>query len=128
RQHPAPWNPVKLSLGDSNTEGWTVPPNFLEPRHIQERGIAGDMTWGVLERINQPLHESPTKIYLIIGTNDLGAGTTVDQLLENCPTILDSIKPPIRVFCIAIPPINNQIMAANGISTSSTSKKIFEAN
>ncbi|TVM23845.1 hypothetical protein DQK91_23490 [Oceanidesulfovibrio marinus] len=115
-------------MGDSNTEGWTVPPNFLEPRHIQERGIAGDMTWGVLERINQPLHESPTKIYLIIGTNDLGAGTTVDQLLENCPTILDSIKPPIRVFCIAIPPINNQIMAANGISTSSTSKKIFEAN
>lgn len=118
----------KIFLGDSNTEGWRVPPNFLAPLGIQERGIAGDMTWGVLQRIDQHLEEDPTKIYLMIGTNDLGAGATVEQLIANYRAILDAIPGPIRVYCVAIPPINTQIMKANSIDTASTTRNIQEAN
>lgn len=75
-------------VGDSITAGaqW----NELFPGvPVRNRGIGGDRTEDLLARID-PLTAGPArKVFLKIGTNDLGAGIDEATILENYETILD---------------------------------------
>lgn len=75
-------------VGDSITAGaeW----NELFPgAPVRNRGIGGDRTDDVLRRFDQLTVGPPSKIFLKIGTNDLGTGVDAATILENYREILD---------------------------------------
>jgi lysophospholipase L1-like esterase len=58
-------------IGNSITEGgndWSA--KFGSP-NIRNRGIAGDVTDGVLKRLVEIFHFKPKKVFILIGINDL---------------------------------------------------------
>ncbi|MCX2982187.1 sialate O-acetylesterase [Halieaceae bacterium IMCC14734] len=60
-------------LGDSITEGGEWQEVFPALRAIN-RGIGGDITTGVLQRLEQVSKAAPERVFLMIGTNDLTHG------------------------------------------------------
>ncbi len=78
-------------VGDSITAGaqW----NELFPGvPVRNRGIGGDRTEDILARFD-PLAVGPaSKVFLKIGTNDLGAGIDEATVLENYEKILDRFE------------------------------------
>ncbi len=74
-------------LGDSMTdEGkWhQLFPNM----NLVNRGIGGDTTLGVLNRLDQIVTLEPRKIFLMIGTNDLCFNRSVPDTIKNYDLIL----------------------------------------
>jgi lysophospholipase L1-like esterase len=68
-------------LGDSLTEwgNW----HELVPEHrIINRGIAGDTSSGVLDRLQEVIERRPKVVFVMIGTNDIGL-QSVDFLPES---------------------------------------------
>jgi lysophospholipase L1-like esterase len=60
-------------LGDSITQGgeWA---EIFPDLAVKNRGIGGDTTTGVLERLHQVTNGQPSAVYIKIGTNDLTHG------------------------------------------------------
>ena len=60
-------------LGDSITQGgeWA---ELFPSLTVKNRGIGGDTTTGVLERLHQVTNGQPSALYIKIGTNDLTHG------------------------------------------------------
>ena len=93
-------------LGDSITEAFHV--NEMFPGlPIKNRGISGDTTNGVLERLHQITAGRPQKIFLMIGSNDLGFGYSEAHVIANYETILARIRqesPDTEVYAHSILP------------------------
>ncbi|MBR4377604.1 MAG: hypothetical protein IKP50_01765 [Bacilli bacterium] len=88
-------------LGDSITEGYPLHIFFNEYK-VANRGINGDTTGGVIDRLEFSVYDlNPKVIYLMIGTNNL------QTCLENYETILKGIKnycPRSKVMLMSITP------------------------
>ncbi len=99
-------------LGDSITELLPVGELF-ENKAFYNRGISGDTTYGVLERLESNVFPlNPRKVFLLIGTNDIAHNIDIDKIFENIKTIIDRLKkqiPDVDIFLEAIYPINNHI-------------------
>lgn len=101
-----------IFLGDSITdEGeWT---ELLDNPNIMNRGISGDTTDGVLNRLEQIIKSRPQKIFLMIGINDLVfKNKSIENILENYKQILHELKtniPETKVLIQSVLPVNNQI-------------------
>lgn len=80
-----------IFLGNSITDGceWS---ELFQNSNVKNRGIGGDDTDGILERINEVTESQPAKIFILIGTNDLAYGKTVDYIMDNYVKIIDSIQ------------------------------------
>lgn len=75
-------------LGDSLTAGgqWNeMFPDLL----VKNRGIGGDTTATVLERVGQVTAGKPAKVLLMVGTNDLSTNVPLVRIVENYAAILD---------------------------------------
>jgi len=88
-----------VMLGDSLTEGGSW--NELSHRDdISNDGIAGDTTFGVLHRLDN-LSPEIKKVFIMIGSNDLGYGESVEYVFSNYKKIIEileirGIKPYIQ--------------------------------
>jgi lysophospholipase L1-like esterase len=81
-----------VMLGDSITEGADWPALFPRVR-IHNEGIGGDDTDGVLRRLALVTDRRPSKVFVMIGTNDIGKGAhSVDEIVRNTATIVDQIR------------------------------------
>ena len=81
-----------VMLGDSITEGADWPTLFPRVR-IHNEGIGGDDTDGVLRRLALVTDRRPGKVFLMIGTNDIGKGVhSPDEIVNNIATIVDQIR------------------------------------
>ena len=80
-----------IFLGNSITEGGDWKALFPNVNAVN-RGISGDVTDGILDRLDEVVSSKPKKIFLLIGTNDLARGKNVDYVLNNCNLILEKIK------------------------------------
>jgi lysophospholipase L1-like esterase len=81
-----------VMLGDSITEGadWQ---DLLPGVRIHNQGIGGDDTDGVLRRLALVTDRRPGKVFVMIGTNDIGKGVhSVDEIVANITTIVDRIR------------------------------------
>jgi lysophospholipase L1-like esterase len=58
---------------------------------VRNRGIGGDTTATVLERVEQVSAGSPAKVFLLVGTNDLGTGVPHARIVANYAAILDRL-------------------------------------
>jgi lysophospholipase L1-like esterase len=106
------YTPVKkgdiVFLGDSITDGgcWD---ELFPGLPVKNRGINGDDTIGLLNRLEPILYYSPKAIFLLIGTNDLNwwAYRHDDDILATYDQILDcckAISPATKVFVQSILP------------------------
>jgi lysophospholipase L1-like esterase len=106
-------------LGNSITAGgndWSVRLNYP---NIKNRGIGGDVTEGVLYRLNEITYYEPKAVFLLIGINDLWNTSpiepTVDYISKNIIRITQEIKkksPNTKVFVQTILPVEKQIYRA----------------
>lgn len=80
-----------IFLGNSITNGgeWA---ELLRNPHAKNRGISGDTTQGVLDRLSTITKGKPSKIFLLIGTNDLSRGKSVDEVARNVEKIVERVK------------------------------------
>ncbi len=102
---------VALFVGNSITDGaeWSELFNDL---HIKNRGISGDNTSGILHRWQQIVDAKPKKVFLMIGTNDLSRGLSVDSVVKNILLAADFLKqesPVTQLYIQSILPVNYQV-------------------
>lgn len=97
-------------LGNSITDGaeWT---ELFDDLNIINRGISGDISAGVINRIRSIVKQHPKKIFLMIGTNDLARGISADSLIKNIILTAIFIKnesPSTQLFVQSILPVSSE--------------------
>jgi lysophospholipase L1-like esterase len=112
-------------LGDSLTNAceWH---EFFKNVSLKNRGISGDTTNGVLNRLDEVIESKPRKIFIMIGINDLNQGVKVEDVFNNYRIILKIFQekvPQAEVFVQSLLPLNNQRFSNNGVN-----HKIIELN
>jgi predicted alpha-1,2-mannosidase len=101
-----------IFLGNSITDGAEWFELFGGNPNIKNRGIGGDDTNGVLERLSEVTSSKPAKIFIMIGTNDLAYGKSVDHVAENHKKIIARIRevsPDTRVYMQSVLPVDDAI-------------------
>ena len=86
-----------VMIGDSITDGaeWY---ELLKNNEVQNRGIGGDTTYGVLDRLDT-INKSIKKAFIMIGINDIDRYETTDEIYENYLKIIDNLeKKGIKVY------------------------------
>jgi len=80
-----------IFLGNSITAGadWS---KLLNLPHARNRGISGDITFGVLERLQEVIDRKPAKVFVLIGINDISRNIPDSLILRNYRTIIDRIR------------------------------------
>ncbi|WP_343521818.1 GDSL-type esterase/lipase family protein [Pedobacter sp.] len=78
-------------LGNSITAGtdWA---KLLELPQAKNRGISGDITFGVLERLQDVIDGKPAKIFILIGINDISRNIPDSVILGNYKTMISRIR------------------------------------
>lgn len=99
-----------VMLGNSLTQSceWS---ELLQNSKIVNRGIAGDMTGGLLLRLDEITQHQPAKIFLMIGVNDLSVHS-LEDILKNYESIVSDIllkTPSTKLYLQSILPVNNQV-------------------
>lgn len=101
-------------LGNSITErgAWA---ELLPGKKIVNRGIGGDNTFGVLARLDGIMATRPSKIFLLIGINDLGRGLPESVILANYRSILVKLAatlPKTKVMVQSVLPMHESKLPA----------------
>ncbi|MEM7727146.1 MAG: GDSL-type esterase/lipase family protein [Cyanobacteria bacterium P01_A01_bin.45] len=101
-----------IFLGDSLTdEGEWV--ELLGNPNIKNRGISGDTTWRVFNRLDAIAQTKPKKIFLMVGINDLvNEKKSIQEVLKGYKDILRELQiqtPQTEIFIQSILPVNNDI-------------------
>ncbi|MDR2515943.1 MAG: GDSL-type esterase/lipase family protein [Spirochaetaceae bacterium] len=80
-----------VMLGDSITEGvaWN---ELLGVMDIANRGIGGDTTEGILNRLSSIYELNPEICFLMAGINDIGKGIPVDIIIKNMEKIIMGLE------------------------------------
>lgn len=105
-----------LFVGNSITDGAEWSELFVN-RHVKNRGISGDTTWGVYDRLPTVLKGKPKKIFLLIGINDIGRGHDNQYVLEGILRIIKKIKnesPRTKLYLQSLLPVNPVFGKFNG--------------
>ena len=96
-------------LGNSLTNGCEWNELFDNPR-IKNRGISGDVTMGVYNRLDPILKGKPAKIFLLTGINDVSWGMPADSIVDNMAMIVKKIKsesPRTKIYLQSVLPFDD---------------------
>jgi len=89
-------------IGNSITNGaeW----NELFPRkRVKNRGISGDTSEEVYDRLDSIVKGKPAKIFILIGINDISRGIEVETIVQNMKRIVEKIQnelPKTKIYKI----------------------------
>jgi lysophospholipase L1-like esterase len=98
-----------IFLGNSITAGGNWSELFQDLR-VKNRGISGDITEGILYRLDEITESKPAKIFLLIGINDLSRGIEVDSIMNNYRKIVSRIMqdtPETQIYIQSVLPVND---------------------
>jgi len=79
---------------------------------VLNRGISGDYVAGVLARLPEVLRHRPTKIYLLVGVNDLLFQTAPEEVAAQYRDLVQRIRresPDTELLLLSIPTVNNDL-------------------
>ena len=116
KSNPIGYNKI-VFLGNSITQGLRHYTNVFNRDDIVNRGISGDYTEGILNRLNEIIFYEPIAVFILIGVNEFFKDNTNNleinptYVANNIIKIADKIKngsPSTLVFIQTILPINNQ--------------------
>lgn len=97
-------------LGDSITDGCEWSELFGNPSCLN-RGISGDRSDWLLERIDAVAAGRPRRIFLMIGINDLAQGRTPEQIAAAVREIVARVRelsPRTRLHIQSVLPVNGK--------------------
>lgn len=100
-------------FGDSITEQawWEI---LTQERPLANRGIGGDNTRGMYERLDEILSFAPRKIFFMGGVNDLSGNKPVEEIVENVRKMLELVKaqaPQCEFYLQSVITPNNEVLA-----------------
>ncbi len=103
-----------IFLGDSLTDlcEWS---EFFRNNRIKNRGICGDTTDGILNRISNIVESQPQKIFIMISINDLNQGREVESIFDNYKQILEVFKnqiPETKIYIQSVLPVTKRFNEA----------------
>ncbi len=99
-----------IFVGNSITQGidWA---ELLQNNHARNRGISGDITYGVLERLREITEGQPAKVFVLIGINDIEHNIPDSLIVNNYRRIIRQIKaesPRTKIYFHTLLPVNNE--------------------
>ena len=120
-------------IGDSITDLYILDQHYADlPLATYNRGIGGDTTQGVLNRLQVSAFDiAPSVIVLMIGTNDINGNCEKAGIFERYEKIIDEIYknlPDVTLFCMSVIPQNEVLETYSAIKVENTTKIIFEVN
>jgi lysophospholipase L1-like esterase len=97
-------------LGNSITAGvdWY---ELLGLPTARNRGISGDITFGVLERLQEVTEGKPAKVFILIGINDIQRNIPDSVIVNNYRRMIQRIKtesPATKIYFQTLLPVNNE--------------------
>ncbi len=127
-------------LGNSIVEGGGDWSKKLNISNVRNRGIGGDITDGVLARLNEIIHFKPKIVFLLIGVNDLDNLVyqkeipSINYIANNILKIASKIRsgsPKTKIYIQTILPsldskLNLEIDKLNIILAKSANRKDFK--
>ena len=104
-------------LGNSITKGGGDWGKRFNAENIVNRGISGDYTDGILNRLEEIIHYQPVAVFLMIGINEFWSDNSdrhhitpkhvADKIIKICRRIKER-SPLTEVFIQTILPVNNE--------------------
>lgn len=98
-----------LFLGDSITELYNLD-KYFSGLSVVNSGISGNTTEDILKDMKNRVYDyNPSKVFLLIGTNDLIHDISVDDIASNIEKIISEIKdnkPQAKIYVESVYPIN----------------------
>lgn len=94
-------------MGNSITEGG--PWKELVGDHAINRGIGGDISYGILNRLSEIIERKPEKLFLMIGTNDMSKDIPAQLVAANVKKALERVQresPDTEIYLQSILPLN----------------------
>ncbi|NCT93574.1 MAG: sialate O-acetylesterase [Chitinophagaceae bacterium] len=98
-----------IFLGNSITAG-TEWAELLGMPNVRNRGISSDISFGVLERLDEVTEGKPAKVFILIGINDISRNIPDSLILQNYRRIIARIKlesPTTQIYFHTLLPVNN---------------------
>lgn len=100
-----------IFLGNSITQlgDWK---KLLHDSTVINRGIAGDITFGVLKRLDDVIRRQPSKLFLLIGINDIGKDIPDEVIANNIRKIIERVQaesPSTKIYVQSILPVNPDV-------------------
>ena len=97
-------------LGNSITDrvDWN---ELLGMSNVHNRGISGDITFGVLQRLDEVIEGHPAKVFILIGINDVSRNIPDSFIANNYRRIVQQIKaqsPETKIYFQTLLPVNNE--------------------
>jgi lysophospholipase L1-like esterase len=94
-----------VMLGDSLTDTgeWQ---EYFPDRKILNRGISGDNTYGILNRLDPIIAIKPDKVFIMTGTNDVFWGSNNKAILQRFQQIIDKLmkqSPITKIIIQSVP-------------------------
>ena len=120
-----------IFLGDSITELYPLE-EYYDNLPVVNSGISGNKTTDILNDMKTRVYQyNPTKVFLLIGTNDLNSTDEdiVDVTFDNIKKIVNEIKEnrsDATIYVESVYPVNSVI--ENNVVTNRTNKKVKELN
>lgn len=90
---------------------------LLGIKTAKNRGIPGDMTFGVLDRLDDVIQGKPAKIFIEIGINDINRNAPDSIILRNYKRIISRIKkgsPATKIYFHTLLPVNDTFASLKG--------------
>ncbi len=96
-------------LGNSITAGgnWST---LLGLPHAKNRGISGDITFGVLERLDEVIAGKPKKLFVLIGINDVSRNIPDEVILANYKKLISRVRKgskKTQIYFYTLLPVNS---------------------
>ena len=96
-------------LGNSITQGgkWK---EYFPNLNVANRGIIGDNTEGMLNRLDEIAASRPKKLFIMAGINDISQNATNRQIVFNIYQMVERIRyksPDTKIYIQSVMPINN---------------------
>ena len=97
-----------IFLGNSITEGgsWA---QLIGDQSVINRGVSGDITFGVLKRLGEVIKRKPSKLFILIGINDIGKDIPDVVIADNVRKIILRVKqgsPVTQIYLQSLLPLN----------------------
>ena len=100
-----------LFVGDSITDGYDLSKFYsYDNKVLINSGVGGYTTNNIIKRFKNLVEQyNPDKLFLMIGTNDIGDGTSKEDIIKNIDEIISMIKekePDTKIYLETIYPVN----------------------
>lgn len=122
-----------IFFGDSITEIYNLN-KYYPKRNVVNKGVSGNKTTDLVNRINEDVYEyNPSKVFLLVGINDLAADTEQEDILENIQLIINGIqinRKNSEIYVESVYPINKDLIMEHGTNFAYTldNNKVMNLN